>query len=261
MVASIRQVIEGLKSEVDVTAVEVGQSVSGSITEIHRANVLLILEPSKVRALISLHNVANHYSSTVDELRSSLKSGDKMDGLVVVSRNPDKGIVIVANHPGVKPSKHLMTEVKDVSEGSRIVGRVLKYGRHGTLLKVSGRWTASLHPTDTCDDYNKGTPFPSINSMVEGVVIEVDRTKRHCILSTRPSRVEYDFKGNIIDKEIGNWEDVKIGCNVRGFIKSISAHGLFVTLSRVIDARVQIKELYDGVRSSVFHLIKSNCAI
>jgi len=34
---------------------------------------------------------------------------------------------------------------------------------------------------------------------------------------------------------------------VRGFIKSIVEHGLFVMLGRGIDARVQIKELFDEV--------------
>jgi transcriptional accessory protein Tex/SPT6 len=50
-----------------------------------------------------------------------------------------------------------------------------------------------------------------------------------------------------VDREINSVEDLKVGETVRGFVKSIPEHGIFVTLGRWIDARVQIKELFDEV--------------
>jgi rRNA biogenesis protein RRP5 len=40
-----------------------------------------------------------------------------------------------------------------------------------------------------------------------------------------------------------------VGQALRGFIKSVTEHGLFVTIGRNLDARIQIRELFDEVRS------------
>ena len=50
------------------------------------------------------------------------------------------------------------------------------------------------------------------------------------------------------DPEITSVEDLIPGASVRGFIKSVAEHGLFVSIGRDLDARVQIKELFDEVR-------------
>ncbi|KAH8119935.1 hypothetical protein DFH11DRAFT_1557375 [Phellopilus nigrolimitatus] len=247
IIASIRQASGDLKSTIgDIKSVEIGQTVFGTVLEIHRDNALLILEPSRVRALISLHNVANHRGTPADQLRSSLKSGDIMEELVVVTRNLDKGIVIVANRPSPKAqSSKQALNLDDISIGSKVIGRVLKHGRHGAIVKFPGWVTGSLHPTDTTDDFEQGNAFPAINSMVTATVIAVDYAKKHLILSTRCSRSEPSSKPKIVDREVGDLKDLKVGDKIRGFTKSVAEHGVFVTVGRGIDARVQIKELYD----------------
>ena len=52
----------------------------------------------------------------------------------------------------------------------------------------------------------------------------------------------------IVDQEINHISDIHVGDTVRGSIKSVADHGLFVTIGRDIDARVQIRELFDDVR-------------
>ncbi|KAI5124164.1 hypothetical protein M0805_000972 [Coniferiporia weirii] len=247
IVASIRQASGNSKSSVgDIRNIEVGQTVSGTVSEVHRENVLLVLDPSRVRALISLHNIANHRSVPVAQLRSSLGSGDKMDELVVVSRNLDKGLVIVANRPSKgQSSKQTALNLDELSVGSKVVGRVSKHGRHGAIIKFSGWITGSLHPTDTCDDFEQGNAFPVVDSTVTATVIAIDRAKKHLTLSTRQSRLDPGFKSKVVDREVNELKDLKIEEGIRGFIKSVAEHGVFVTIGRNIDARVQIKELYD----------------
>ena len=250
IVASIRQAVgDHAQTTRGVRSIEVGQAVEGQVSELHRDNVLLILEPSKVKALISLNNVANHRGTTVGQLRSDLKTGDKMDALVVVSRSIDKGFVIVANKPAqTAQSKQHTFNLNDISVGSKVKGKVVKFGRNGAMLKFPGWVTASLHPTDTTDDYEQGTPFPTVGSDIEATVIGIDRTRKHLTLSTRESRNVAYSDTSIVDKEIETLKELKAGDKIRGFIKSITDHGIFVTIGRDIDARVQIKELYDEVR-------------
>ena len=58
----------------------------------------------------------------------------------------------------------------------------------------------------------------------------------------------------VMDKVINNLDDLQVGSTVRGFIKSVAEHCLFVNLGRGIDARVQIKELFDEVSLAVYAL-------
>jgi rRNA biogenesis protein RRP5 len=112
-----------------------------------------------------------------------------------------------------------------------------------------------LHPTDASDDYEAGTPFPAIDSVLKAAIVEVDLTKKQLVLSTRRSKMYPEEIKPVTDREIRDLRDLVAGETVRGFIKSVAEHGLFVTLGRNIDARVQIRELFDDVS-----LIIPSCA-
>ena len=245
ILASIRQATTDTAPP-DISAVEVGDSVEGTINDIHKDNVLLNLQPSDVRALLSLKNLANRRGSTVAQLRTNLKAGEKLDDLVVVSRNVEQGFVIVANKPKAKPALGTVS-IDTVQVGQVVGGRVVKHDRRGALVKFNGRVTGSLHPTDTSDDYEAGSPFPDVDSVLKAAVIAVDREKKHLTLSTRRSQMEPSESHAVADPEIASVEDLKPGTFVRGFVKSVAEHGLFVSIGRDLDARLQIKELFDEV--------------
>ena len=245
ILASIRQATTDTTPP-DISAVEVGDSVEGTISDIHKDNALLNLQPSNVRALLSLKNLANRRGSTVAQIRVNLKTGEKLDELVVVSRNAEQGFVIVANKPKAKPALGTVS-MDTVQVGQVVGGRVVKHDRRGALVKFNGRVTGSLHSTDTTDDYEAGSPFPNVDSVLKAVVIAVDREKKYMTLSTRKSRMDPSGSHVVADPEVTSVEDLKPGTFVRGFIKSVAEHGLFVSVGRDLDARVQIKELFDEV--------------
>ncbi|KIY51212.1 nucleic acid-binding protein [Fistulina hepatica ATCC 64428] len=230
-----------------VTDVEIGDIVNGKVKELHQDNVLVFLVPSGVRALLSINNLANARKLTAAQIRVTVKSGDDLENLVVLSRNPEKGIVIVANKPKEKPAlppkQSLSLDMVEI--GQHVVGRVLHQTRFGALLKINSHITGLLHPTDVSDDYDTGTPFPAADSVIKAAVISVDKERKQLLLSTRPSRVNGSAAVPVKDHEIVDFKDLRLGATVRGFVKSVAEHGLFVTVGRRVDARVQIKELFD----------------
>ncbi|EPQ61392.1 hypothetical protein GLOTRDRAFT_124234 [Gloeophyllum trabeum ATCC 11539] len=248
IVASIRQAAPNYKSAiVDISGVEIGNIVHGTVAEIHKDNVVVTLQPTQVRALLSLGNLANRRGLTVAQLRVSLQPGDELDDLVVVSRNAEKGFVVVASRPKGKDA--LVTKgaisLETLEVGQVVGGRVLRHGPKGAYIKLTNQIHGSLHPTDACDDYEFGTPFPSPDSVLKAAVLAIDKEKKHLTLSTRQSRLNPDSHPPIVDPEIQDHAQIKVGDTLRGFIKSVTEHGLFVTIGRGIDARVQIKELFD----------------
>ncbi|KAI0046598.1 nucleic acid-binding protein [Auriscalpium vulgare] len=246
--ASIRQASATFDAGIaDISGVEIGSTVEGVVSEVHKENAILTLQPTQIRALLSLKNLANQRSVPVAQLRGSLKVGEALGELVVVTRSPEKGFVIVANRPKTKPAlEHKQALTLDtITVGQIVGGRVLRQHRKGTLVKLSSQISGTLHPADASDDYETGTPFPNIDTIVRAAVLAIDIEKKHLTLSTRPSRLRLDEKSPVVDREIAQIADLKPGETVRGFVKSIAEHGLFVTLGRDVDARVQIKELFD----------------
>jgi rRNA biogenesis protein RRP5 len=252
LVASIRQATSKAFKSPDVHGVQVGETARGPIQAVHKDHVVVTLEPTGITALLSLTNLANSRDTTVAQLRPTLVIGEQMDDLIVLSQNPDKGIVIVSKRPKSKANAEALPgneglTAKIVEVGQIISGRVTGYGRGGTSLYIANGIKGVLHPTDTSDDYQTGSPFPSLGTVVKGVVVGVDRSRRQVVLSTRPSRLHPLETLSPRDRQISNVEDLKVGETVRGFVKSVAEHGLFVSLGRNIDARVQIKELFDEV--------------
>jgi rRNA biogenesis protein RRP5 len=227
--------------------VEIGQAVSGVVSDIHSENIVVLLHPNNVRALISISNLANSRGISDVELRGLLARGETLDDLIVVSRNLDKGIVIVAKQPKNATKQRSGVKLSTVTAGDKVSGRVARYSRQGAIVQFPGQITGSLHPTDACDDFEKGTSVPSIGTAIEAVVLRVDKHKRQLILSTRQSRVGCDQNHVVVDREINDVTDLNVDDSVRGFVKSISDKGVFVSLGRDVDARVLIKELFDDV--------------
>ena len=250
ILASIRQASPNYKAAtIDVSGVEIGDSVVGMVAELQKDKVVLTLQPTQVRALLSLNNLANKRGMSAAQLRTSLKVGDKLQDLVVVTRNPEKGIVLVATKPRDKEpvmQKSALT-LDTIQVGQLVGGRVLRHGRHGALIKLTNTISGTLHPTDAIDNYDSGSPFPPVDSVLKAVVVAIDKEKRQLALSTRPSRMHPTASNPVQDKEVNNMDDLHVGDMVRGFIKNVAEHGLFVMLGRNIDARVQIKELFDQV--------------
>ncbi|TDL28208.1 nucleic acid-binding protein [Rickenella mellea] len=248
LVASIRQAAPGVTGLVgNVSTVEIGQTVTGVVSAIHSGNIVLTLQPSNVRALVSVHNVANHRGVSDDQLRSTLTVGDSLDALVVVSRNLDKGIVIAASRPSGNgsTSKKDPPNVESLQVGQIVSGKVASHGHKGATITLSSNFVGLLHPTDCCDDYSSGIPFPAVDSTIKAVILDIDRRTKRVTLSSRLSRMEPATTVPVIDREITFVENLQVGNEVRGFVKSVAEHGVFVSVGRNVDVRVQIKEIYD----------------
>lgn len=248
IVASIRQASPNYKAAItDISGVDIGDSVEGVVAELQKDKAVITLQPTQVRALLSLNNLANRRGVSLTQLRTSLKTDEKLQDLVVVSRNPEKGFVLVATKPKEKESllQKSSLNLDTIQVGQVVGGRVLRHGRQGALVKLTSSISGTLHPTDTCDDFDSGRAFPPVDFILKAVVLSIDRDKRQLTLSTRPSRLYPDQAKDVKDHEVDGVSDLKVGQTVRGFIKNVAEHGIFVMLGRHIDARVQIKELFD----------------
>ncbi|WWD20117.1 hypothetical protein CI109_104592 [Kwoniella shandongensis] len=246
---------------------QVGDAVNGVVSQIHEEQVVVKLEPSQLTALLSLSNLSNQRHMGIDELRSTLKVGEKIDDLVVVSKNPASGLVIVnlkRTPTGVTTKK---TKTKDekkdeaasgisrnvkaidaIQPGQFITGTVIENTAQGTMIQLPGSIRGRVHPCDATDDLSvisAGKAPLKVDQEVKCYVLNVNKQKRAIDLSTRPSRVDSDNANAVVDKEIETVAGLKQGQAIRGLVKNVSSHGVFVSLGRNVTARIMIKELFD----------------
>lgn len=252
MFASIRQ---ATPSAVANHTVEIDDVVEAEIINVHQDQVVLKLLPSQRRAILALGNLAHHRNVKISSLKTTLKAGEKLEDLVVVAKNDDTGLVIVANKPKSTDGSETTSNggiskgltMASLKPGQVLPARVSKKNAQGYFLSIAKNVVGRLHPTDMADDFAK---LPEINQgdIVKCCVVKVDAANRLLDLSTRPSRVDAagsSGKSVIVDREVEAYSDLKPGQKCRGIVKNIGKTGLYVSLGRTITARVMIKELFD----------------
>ena len=95
-----------LPSSLSAAKIELGDVVQGLVAAVHPEQVLITLQPSQLNALLSLSNLSHHRALTIEQIRASLKPGDHIDDLVVVSKNSTSGLLIVANKTHIIGAQH-----------------------------------------------------------------------------------------------------------------------------------------------------------
>lgn len=258
IIASVRQGAVNFQSALDISGVAEGDLVNGTVSALHKDHAMLSLMPSKVRAILAYANIAKHKNLPIAQVKASLTVGDTMNGLAVVSRNAEKGFVLVAHEQKddkrsrrVSLSSNNGLTIDAIQVGQTLPGLVVSHGRKGAVVRISSKISGSIHAVDVSDDYGPKVVLPSVSTTLNCVVIAIDKERKQLTLSTRPSRLSASTAASIVDQEVDSLSDLKLGQKIRGFIKSIADHGLFINIGRNLDARVQIKELFDDVRSLV----------
>ncbi len=247
--ASIRQALPTFAA---AQAVEIGDVVEGKITEVHKEQIVLTLEPGQSRALLSIGNEANHRGVAMADVRAGLKVGEAVNDLLVVARNAENGILVVAHKAKARQADGnaglQRLSLSTIQVGQILPARVISVNSQGAYLQVARNVKGRLHKTDMADEFTSENSKVSVGDVIKCCVVKVDSNTHQLDLSTRPSRVNVagPSKGVFVtDPEVDSLADLKIGATIRGFIKSKSAAGLHVMLGRAVTARVQIREMFD----------------
>lgn len=251
IVASARQAATNVnKPAAGTDSVEIGNVLIGEVTGLHETNIIIALEPTRVKALMSYSTLARHRKVSIEDLKSSLAKEEILEDLVVVSKNSEKGFVIV----GLVPSKakKVAEGVEDPSTGHRsfeslavgqiISGRISGKVPTGLLVQISRSLKGRVPPTEVSDDFELGKSgdLTVVGTHVQCYVLKIDTEFRRVELSLRASRIGGDGAA-VKDKVITKVDELKVGQTIRGFVKNVADSGLFVSLGGDVTARVQIK--------------------
>ncbi|PWN54434.1 nucleic acid-binding protein [Violaceomyces palustris] len=253
LTASIKQASPSFLARLNVDAVELGEKVVAQVNAVHQDVVVLTLQPSEIRALVSLAVLSQLRATSIDDLRESLEEGEEINDLIVVSKNSEKGLVILgtklrSSGPSSGPSVL-------VKAGDLVNARVIQRNddQQECIVMIQNRCRGRLHLTDCSDDFSdpESARLPELDTMIQCVVLAVRGNGKKADVSTRPSQIaaakgETMEAKKVEDRQISSVQDLKKGEKYRGYVKTITDAGLFVNLGRSVTARVQIRELFDN---------------
>ncbi|KDN36083.1 hypothetical protein K437DRAFT_276888 [Tilletiaria anomala UBC 951] len=255
LVASIRQALPSFQARLNVDAVELGQQVEATLAAVHQDVIVLSLVPSQVRALLSLSILARHRGVSVEELRDGLQEGEVLKDLVVVSKNQEKGIVIVGT--AGSPSARVLTKGTAPKTGDIYEVRVIKESEPTAVtVMLPNKCRGRLHLLD-CNDDPANAKLPALDSTVKVVVMNLRQSSSRADVSMRLSVLASATSGagvqtsssitkTLVDEIPNKVGDLTVGARLHGYVKSIANAGLFVDIGRYATARVKIAELFDG---------------
>lgn len=125
-------------------------------------------------------------------------------------------------------------------------GRVTRVSSDRILVNLSPEISGTVSLVDISDDYDFATTSRfSVNEIVTVCVVGVDIPKKRVFLSLRPSRTQ-KATGPIVDEEVRSAEQISSNTLRRGFVRSITDKGLFITLGEDVTAFVRVSNISDS---------------
>ncbi|KAJ7376225.1 hypothetical protein OS493_036048 [Desmophyllum pertusum] len=229
------------ESEVDKKLVEyqVGEEVNCFVKSATDHCVWMMASPSVNGRVVLLH--ASSDLEVLKSLKTHFKPGDAYK-CVVLSVDEERNVLDLS----------LTVKAESAIEADQaLVGQVTKIlPDQGLLVRLPTHKCGLVALTDLRDSYEEN-PLENFEVMqlVRCFVLST-KGKDQFDLSLRPSRTEAVSTVNEEvagkkkeDREIKSLSDLKEGIIVRGYVKSCSDVGVFVSLAHHIIARVQIKSL------------------
>ncbi|PWN19489.1 nucleic acid-binding protein [Microstroma glucosiphilum] len=246
LLASVKQASPSYLAKLDVSGVQLGEKVTGTVAAIREDVAVLELQPSKVRGLLSLNILAKRREQTVDALREQLEEGETLDNLIIVDKHAERGFVIVGDARSQQARKTASGIAEPLHVGSLQTGTIAANSGEPNVATVilAGGCRGRLHLTDAADDFDQAA-LPATDESVQVYLLRLRNAGKRADVIIRPSRLVKDSSDAVKDAEVERASDLKVGEKRRGFVKSMSPAGLFVDLGRNVTARVLIAELFD----------------
>uniref|UniRef100_A0A7S3EKQ8 Small ribosomal subunit protein bS1c n=1 Tax=Rhodosorus marinus TaxID=101924 RepID=A0A7S3EKQ8_9RHOD len=222
--------------------IETGKKLKGYLKSISNHVLWIAFTPSLAGRLSLLDTDKSLAEMNRGEAFKGLKTGDPIETFIA-SHDKDKGRIdcsIVPVTKGVREGS-VVVEMDRILEGDgirvKLPGHILHEHRYGHI---------SL--TDIADD------FDEVRSRIEHLrgqnflecfmLPRADGDNDRVRLSLRESRVS-GKSADVVDRELVFVSDLTVGQSIRGFVKSTTSKGCFVSIGTDLVARVLLSNLSD----------------
>ncbi|AAS53937.2 AFR566Cp [Eremothecium gossypii ATCC 10895] len=228
-----KSALKGAYQPIEFSGMKNGDELIGFVNNFAKGFIWLTLSPA-LKAKIPDFELSDDGSVFTGNLDESFPLGC---ALKVKVKELDPAHKIVS----VSARKHAITDIKDIKVADKLPARIVKVADSYLLLDLGNRLTGVAFVTDALNEFSlslRSVYEDKIGSMILASVVGVDVENKKINLSLRTE--------DATDRYILSHKDLKQGDVVRGFIKSVTDKGIFVYLSRTLQAFVPVSKLTDA---------------
>ncbi|XP_072319242.1 protein RRP5 homolog [Eucyclogobius newberryi] len=143
----------------------------------------------------------------------------------------------------LKPQRFVLslTGSYELAKDGVCVGVVTNVLPHGLQVKLPFGGSGTVAVTDLSDAYKHNTlESYSKDQLIKCYLLGCENGKWH--LSLRQSRINPGQKKSVKDTEVLSLDSLEPGQIIRGYVKTVIEHGVFIRLSRRITGRAQLQK-------------------
>lgn len=222
-------VFEPVTAKEKLSNYKVGEAITCFVSKFHpdKKSLELTTDPS--------------FTGTVDLLAmiTDPKDAGHPEKLFKLGQAVQAKIVDVAS----KPQRLLLslTGTFKLEKGNITLGTVTHIQPQGLHVRLPFGHSGTVSVCDIADAYKSSALSAfSKDQLIKCYLLDCENGKWH--LSLRQSRINPGQNKPVKDTEVSSLDSLKPGQLIRGFLKSVSEHGVFIRLSRRIVARAQLQK-------------------
>ncbi|CAD6577680.1 MAG: rRNA bioproteinsis protein rrp5 [Alectoria sarmentosa] len=241
-----------------------GEVVVGNVTEKTSEQIIVELEPSGLKAMLSIEHLADGSAQKCQSLATRVRVGQILKELLVLSKQEAKHQIRLTSKPSIiKATKNgrLMKTFEDVVEGSEVQGFVQNITPIGIFVQFASDLTGLLLKQHLPDEAALLLDFGMRrNQSISPRILSVDHRQRRFLLTLKalpdPKQSEgrkaeaadsYDMKlSNPVDEVSTSVEDFTLGKLTKARIVSIKETQMNVQLADAVQGRIDVSELFDS---------------
>ncbi|KAJ2557435.1 rRNA biogenesis protein rrp5 [Coemansia sp. RSA 1933] len=165
----------------DVSQVAVGQMVSGVVVGVREKYINVCIDECNILAYLKIGHLSDHQGDVLEKIRSRISVGDRIEKLVVTSRNDKRGVVDVSAKKSLikaAMAKCTPSNPENLVVGSTCVGWVDSVVDFGAFVSFLGSYKA-LVPLDSISDHyiQSAKDFLDADQTVVVSVTSIDQTE------------------------------------------------------------------------------------
>ena len=240
-----------------------GEMVVGNVIEKTSEEMIVEIEPSKLKGLLPVEHLADGSAQKCQSLAKRIRVGQMLKGLMVLSKQEAKHLFRLTSKPGLieaaKEGRFIKT-FEDVVEGSEVPGFVQNIAPTGVFVQFAGDLTGLLLKQHLPDEAILLPDFGMRrNQSITPRVLSVDHRQRRFLLtikalpeSKQPESKKaeatnsYDMElSNPLDEVSTSIEDFTLGKLTKAKIVSIKETQMNVQLADAVQGRIDVSEVFD----------------
>lgn len=251
------------QDEAVFAAMRLGQLVAGTVTEKTSEELTIDLKDSNLRATLPLSHCGDGSLQRASTSIKKIRVGQSLTDLLVIGISKRKRSLVVSNKSSlvkVTKEENLVTQVKDLPEGSEVTGFVRNIIDHGVIVQLAGGIQGLLHKSQISEEKASVPQFDmSKGQSLQCRVLKVDKNplnprfnltmkELRPVESTQPEDKNQSFKDiiNPIDSALHSYEELIPGRTTKCRITSVKDTQLNVQLAENVQGRIDVSEAFQN---------------